>query len=264
MKAYPSPAAEKKVGRKQASLLVPLSHLWLVLGLAASPGAAQNRARPLAPRTVVDSFYAAIASERWLVAANYLDLESFAQYLRGRVNDARSAVPMRPTTVEDLMAADSTLPRAVAEWQIARFRGASGAPAFHDFSNEFAGITTFRALQDLTPAEGAARWLEANDPGHRLRRAFAALKCPRPAVDSLLTLNPFGHRTVGVAQVNDSTAYVLAARTVDLTDSGMYAQPPSTLLLRRRPDGWQIAPHVRMLSSANIVAVDPQCPRRNE
>jgi hypothetical protein len=241
---------------------MPLTHLWLVVGLATSTGAAQNPVRPPTPRAAVDSFFAAIASERWAIAANYLDLGSFAQYLRDRVNDARSTVPMRPTTVEDLMAADSTLPRAVAEWQIARFRGASGAAAFHDFSNEFAGITTFRALQDLTPAEGAARWLEARDPGARLRRAFAALKCPGPAVDSLLTLNPFGHRTVGVAQVNDSTAYVLAARTVDLTDSGMYAQPPSTLVVRRTSDGWRITPHMTMLSGANIVAVDPQCPRR--
>jgi hypothetical protein len=111
----------------------------------------------------VDSFFAAIASERWAIAANYLDLESFARYLRDRVNDARSAVPMRPTTVEDLMAADSTLPRAVAEWQIARFRGASASRAFHDFSYEFAGITTFQALQELTPA--VVPMVEANDPG---------------------------------------------------------------------------------------------------
>lgn len=123
----------------------------MVLGLAASQERRRTPFRLRPPAAAVDSFVAAIASERWAIAANYLDLESFAQFLRDRVNDARSRVPKRPITVEDLMAADSTLPRAVAEWQIARFRDASGSPAFHDFSNEFAGITTFRALQDLTP-----------------------------------------------------------------------------------------------------------------
>jgi hypothetical protein len=239
---------------------MPLNRLWLLLGFIASPGAAQNLARPLAPRAVADSFYAAIASERWGVAASYLDLDSFARYLRDRVNDARSAVPMRPTTVEDLMAADSTLPRVVAEWQIARFQSVS--PPFNDFSNEFAGITSFRALQELTPAEGAARWLEANDPSARLRRAFTALKCPGLAVDSLRGWSPLAQRTVGVAQVDDSIAYVLAERAVDVADRGMYAQPPTTLLLRRRPNGWQIVPRVMMLGGANMVHVDPQCPRR--
>jgi hypothetical protein len=234
------------------------------MGFAATPAVAQSAEGPRTPRAVVDSFFAALASERWLVAANYLDLPSFGLFLIDRVNAARSAVPMRPPTVEDLMAADSTLPRAVAEWQIARFRVAGDSRPFNDFSHEFAGITSFRALQDLTPLEGATRWLEANDPGSRLRRSLAALKCPGLTIDSLRSWIPFSFRTVGVAQLNDSTAYVLTARTLEGADSGMYAQTPSTLLLRRRRDGWQISPNITMLSGNHFVAVDPQCPRRRE
>lgn len=236
--------------------------LLLVVSFAATPAVAQTAAGRPTPRAVVDSFFAALASERWSVAANYLDLQSFARFLNERVNAARSAVPMRPTTVEDLMAADTTLPRAVAEWQIARFRNASGSRPFNDFSDEFAGITSFRALEDLTPLEGAARWLEANDPGNRLRRSFAALKCPGLIVDSLRSWIPYALRTVGTAQVNDSTAYVLTAR--EFADSGMYAPTPSTVLLRRRREGWQISANVAMLSGNHFVAVDPQCPRRRE
>ena len=236
--------------------------LYLLIVSTASPAIAQTPKELPGPRAVVDSFFAALASERWLVAANYLDLQNFARFLNDRVNAARSAVPMRPTTVEDLMAADSTLPRAVAEWQIARILSASASRPFNDFSNEFAGITSFLALQGLTPLEGAARWLEANDPGNRLRQSLAALKCPGLVIDSLRSWIPYAFRTVGTAQVNDSTAYVLTAR--HFADSGMYAPTPSTLLLRRRREGWQISPTMSMLSGNTFVAVDPQCPRRRE
>ena len=238
------------------------SRLFVLMGFAATPAVAQTATGRPAPRAVVDSFFAALGSERWSVAAIYLDLQSFARFLTERVNTARAAVPVRPTTVEDLMAADTTLPRAVAEWQIARFRVTSGSRPFNDFSDEFAGITSFRALADLTPLEGAARWLEANDPGNRLRRSLAALKCPGLVIDSLRNWIPYAFRTVGTAQVNDSTAYVLTAR--DFADSGMYAPTPSTLLLRRRREGWQISPTITMLSGNDFVAVDAQCPRRRE
>src|SRR5687768_10116133 len=146
---------------------MPLNRLWLAFGVMASRGAAENATAPLPPRARADRFTAANAADRTQVRLSYLVAARFTRYLRDRLHNARSAVPMRPTTVEDLMAADSTLPRAVAEWQIARFQSVSRP--FNDFSNEFAGITSFRALQELTPAEGAARWLEANDPSARLR-----------------------------------------------------------------------------------------------
>ena len=238
--------------------------LCLLMCFTASPALAQTPSEPPTPRAVVDSFFAALPSERWFVAANYLDLQSFARFLNDRVNVARSALPVRQTTVEDLMAADSTLPRAVAEWQIARFRTASATRPFNDFSDEFAGITSFQALQDLTPLEGAARWLEATDPANRLRRSLAALKCPGLVIDSLRRWIPWTLRTVASAEVNDSTAFVLTARTVEFADSGMYAETPSTIVLRRRRGGWQIRPTITMLSGNHFVTVDPQCPRRRE
>jgi hypothetical protein len=231
-----------------------------LIGLAVAPAGAQAVAGPAAPRAVVDSFFAALATERWSVAANFLDLQVFARFLTDRVNAARSAVPMRPTTMEDLMAADSTLPRAVAEWQVARYRAASDRRPFNDFSHEFAGITSFRALEALTPLEGAARWLEANDPSNRLRRSLTAMNCPGLVLDSLKKWIPYALRTVGTAQLNDSTAYVLATR--EFADSGMYAPTPSTLLLRRRREGWQISPTFSMLTGDHVVMVEPQCPRR--
>ena len=114
----------------------------------------------------------------------------------------------------------------------------------------------------VQPSEGATRWLEANDPGNMLRRSLEALKCPGLVIDSLRRWIPYELRTVGTAQVNDSTAYVLTAR--HFADSGMYAPTPSTLLLRRQREGWRISPHISMLSGNTFVAVDPQCPRRRE
>jgi hypothetical protein len=55
-----------------------LRRLSLLAGLAAIPARAQTAPPPQTPRAVVDSFFAALAPERWSVAASYLDVQSAA------------------------------------------------------------------------------------------------------------------------------------------------------------------------------------------
>jgi hypothetical protein len=124
---------------------------------------AQSRAE-VQVRAVVDSFFAAAGAEKWDVAAKLLDMGAFGRILENARDNARASPPRPPMTVESLMAQDSTMPRAVAEWQVARFAKLPQDP-YPFLTYEFAGVSTPREFLALTPDEAAARWLEAQDPG---------------------------------------------------------------------------------------------------
>src|SRR4051812_14317140 len=82
-------------------------------------------------RAVVDSFFAAVSAEKWESAATFLDLARFDSYFNQVVSNARTALPPPQMTVETMMASDSTMPRAVAEWEMERMKKYT-APAFGD------------------------------------------------------------------------------------------------------------------------------------
>jgi len=59
-----------------------------------------------AVRAVVDSFFAAVAREKWDSAAAMIDLTRFEPYFREQVSNARGALPQHEMTVEGMMAGD--------------------------------------------------------------------------------------------------------------------------------------------------------------
>src|SRR5512132_3354974 len=73
-----------------------------------------------AVRAVVNSFFTAVAHEQWDSAAMLIDLHAFEPFFRQQVSFSRAQLPQPDPTVEEIMARDSTMPRAVAEWQIAQ------------------------------------------------------------------------------------------------------------------------------------------------
>lgn len=228
-----------------------------VLTLAAAPVA---QAQTESARAVVDSFFATSKAGRWERAAGYLDMEAFTRYFRQLVNMARSELPEPELTAEDLMARDSTMPRAVAEWEVQRRQRYATRRPFHDFSEEFIGITTFRALDALTPTEAAVRWIEAQDPGARWRRYLASRNCAGVPQEALLRANPFDPVVLGAVEVNDSTAYALTTtaefeRSAALDDR----MPPSTVLLRRRSGAWRIVANHSIASGSGFMAMSMEC-----
>ena len=99
--------------------------------------------------------------ERWDSAAALIDLHAFEPSFRQQVSFSRAQLPQPDPTIEELMARDSTMPRAVAEWQIAQMKRARAGREFGDYTYEFAGITTQHALLTMTVPAAAARWLAA-------------------------------------------------------------------------------------------------------
>lgn len=212
------------------------------------------------PRAVADSFYAATSAGRWERAAEYLDMEAFTRFLRQRVNSARSQLPPPPMTVDNLMAMDSTMPRAVAEWQIDQRRRFTDARKFHDFSEEFFGITTFRALDALSPLEGAVRWLEAQDPGARMRRQIEERKCPGSDPSALPTPAVPATRVLAVVELTDSTAYALTTSDSYTTRTALEDRmPPTAVLLRRRSGAWRMVPNHWLMNGRGTMFLSVQC-----
>jgi hypothetical protein len=72
---------------------------------------AQSR-NEAAVRAVVDSFFASMAREQWDSAAALIDLHAFEPFFRQQVSYSRRQLPMPEPTMEELMAHDSTMPRA--------------------------------------------------------------------------------------------------------------------------------------------------------
>jgi hypothetical protein len=192
-----------RMTRKTLIILIASS---TIAAVAAPNKVRAQSANERAVRAVVDSFFAEAARERWDSAAAHVDIARFEPFFKQTVANARSMMPRREMTVEELMARDSTMPRAVAEWQIGRMKDSRAMRAYDDLSYEFAGVTNQHALFALTTPQALSRWLEAQDERTGMREAWRQSGC------SLASLPEFPapkRNVLGIAMGNDSTAYVV-------------------------------------------------------
>lgn len=225
--------------------------LPVVLALVASFGMARESLaqseNERAARAVVDSFFAAITRERWDSAAAFIDLARFELYFNEQVQNARSAIPQPEMTVEDMMANDSTMPRAVAEWQVAQMKKYRAMREFGDMSHEFAGVHTQHDLFALTVPQAASRWLEAQDERTVIRESFRRSGCSPTAIPPEF---PAAKRKVlAVALGDDSTAYVV--HTDDRFHSNLGLEGESVMVVRRRGGRWRIETRLDLLRPGN-------------
>jgi hypothetical protein len=232
----------------------------------------------MTPAAVARAFLADVAAMRWLAAAEHLDLDAFEGYRGEQIGQLRSQLPMS-LTAEDLMQADPDMPRAVAEYQVRKAREAQ-ARFGNGIGHQFAGVSRLDSLAALSPAEAAARFLEAQDPRYLMRRSLemqGVRGCPVP-IDSLPPSPP---RVVLGEIVRDSLAYVLheepsrPARDIE-RDSlrhltrphspparSWYAEPPAVLQLRLVGGRWRIFGGFGILENSGGVMFAVEClPKR--
>jgi hypothetical protein len=236
-----------------------------VLGTSAASGQQPRTGLRLdtptsAARAAVDSFFAGVAAERWTDAARWLDMERFAAFFKQTVSSTRAELPPPKMTVERLMANDSTMPRAVAEWQLSRMRQYEDSEPFNYLSRQFAGIRTQREFFALTPAEAAARWLEAEDPRTIVRHVWRQMKCKTAIPTEMLQHQ---RPTVLGAVVADSMAYIVVRRLeTDSSDAALMIAP-EVIVARRTAAGWRVAPQLGLVSGAfgggAAMGVDGSC-----
>jgi hypothetical protein len=165
------------------------------------------------PAQVAQAFFNALAAERWRDAASLLDLESFDAYRKDVVKNARHPYPTTDFTAEMLLKHDSTMPRAVAEYQAAqmkRFRDDSASV----IGREFANTRSPGELESLSVLDAAARMLEAVGPRYQVRQAMSELPkvCRDSAKKALPKFVVLPDSVLGVV-VRDSVAHVLHERS---------------------------------------------------
>jgi hypothetical protein len=211
-------------------------------------------------RAFVEAFFAAAAREQWDSAAAFIDLPRFEPFLAQQVGMVRSALPPRVVTVDEMMANDSTMPRAVAEWQIARAKKRP-VPQFGDLSYEFAGVHDSHMLLTMSVAEAAARWVEAQDERTQMREQLRAMGCPLDSVAERVLASK--HVVLATVVANDSTAYAIHtdSRFARARDDDVFGAE-SVMILHRRGTTWRILARRDLLKPLNSGFGFAQCPSK--
>ena len=226
--------------RAQRTLCALLSGIAL---LATSTQRASSQAADsgqAAAQAVGTAFLNAVQVADWKAAVGFLDIVPFDHYRLAQIDNARRMRRPRSLTVEDLMRADSLMPRAVAEYQIKRM---NQQPQRSFLEYEF-GIADPDSLAALPANVVAQRWLEIHDPRWRFHTAIKNGSCPASIMDSLP--RPKFHVLGTVA--NGNTAYLLYERDDDpvLDFDEVRSSGPRMLTLRRGIDAWWVLPRVNV------------------
>lgn len=237
----------------------PMALVFVALVL--SRGAASSAQSPAesAVRAVVDSFFADAAAERWDAATALLDLSRFEPFFKQRLREVRSSLRVPDLTADQLMARDSTMPRAVAEWQAAKMKETRSTMAFGDYSYEFAGITSQHDLLTLSAADAATRWLAAQDERTQIRESMRRQGCPLTSI--LGALPAPTHRVLAVSVADDSTAYVVHADDRFPYVPEQLMSTERVMVLRRAGIAWRITPRRDLLHPANVGIASAGCLR---
>jgi hypothetical protein len=235
----------------------------MLVAAVAVPNAARSQTpTERAVRAVVDSFFDAIRQEKWESAAGFVEIARFETYFKQVVGNARSALPQPDMTAEQLMAQDSTMPRAVAEWQVAQWKKYGGTrPAFGDMSHEFAGVHSQQDLFALKLPEAVARWLEAQDERTQMRNSWRLMGCPLADLPSFPGAKRF---VLAVAIANDSAAYVVHSddRFAGAPqDMSFYSDTERLMRLHRSGGAWRIELRPDLLRPMNMGFSMGECPK---
>jgi hypothetical protein len=218
--------------------------LLVALGTLLTSPSLQAQTSSAGPEEVARRFFQAQADARWLDAARLLDLKSFDAYrkaaaVRNRAAKGRAAGP----TVEQVLAEQPDMPRAVAEYVAKIYTAASDSDAL---SIEFAHTTSVDTLLSLPLVVAAARWLEARDLRWQLERSRAPLPagCMRSGTGTVVRTQPKqvvgGVTPMTRSAASDSASYVLFRDPTATAGRTGTTRLPDVLALVRVDGEWRI------------------------
>ena len=206
-------------------------HLLIgVLLLTPFPGHGQTRA-PGTPEQALHETFRALSDRRWRDAAAMIHPEAAAGLIDERVQLARSMAsrPQVNTAAAPLVG----VPACVAEF----FNSMTAVASRSGLSREFANVDSVSALEKLGQVEAMARWIEAHDPGERMR----AFRLPAPPGMQAPASEPRVERAVlGTVMEDDSLAHVTYRETQRLSGNVLVEQAVRAVSLRRTEQGWRL------------------------
>jgi hypothetical protein len=217
----------------------------LGLALLVIPVAAQTQAKNASPTDVVRQFFKAEDDGRWLDAARLLDLNAFEAYRQTALLNASMSDGRTGPTPEQLMARDSAMPRAVAEYLAKQY---SGMRVAEPLGREFARTVSADTLRALPRDEAAARWLEARDRRWQFQWSIAQLgpECQKPPGGSVppepakVVLGP---AVMPTGSPSDTLSYVVFTEGRSNPAGRVYqGATPGVVVLRRIGSDWRIVP----------------------
>jgi hypothetical protein len=190
------------------------------------------------PAAVLDSFFQALADERWTDAAGLLDPAELDAYRF--VAAAGMRRHPRDLTVDDLLRTDPQMPRAVAEYELERTR-ARRATYGNYLGRDFAGVHDAVQLESLPVRELVIRWLQAQHPAFRLREQLRFKGCPSPpGLDSAFRFGAL--HVVGTVVRGDTALVLFRSPWRSFPDSGFFGLGPQVAHLKWEGSQWRILP----------------------
>lgn len=193
-----------------------------------------------APGDVVAAYIRRSSAEDWVGAAA-LFTAGFLQWFREVEAPLPPSSPS-PQTVDDWIARDPEMPRAVAEYYVRRMKH-HPRPELGDV---FARVDSEEELEALSNVELYGRYLEASDPRLNLRRHIEALQTKYPEYASQLE----GRSTesgrwwdleVLHATIVRNRGYALVGHAGSERSPDPVEWPPHVVVLRPSGSGWRIA-----------------------
>jgi hypothetical protein len=241
------------------SLLLGLACLNATLG-AQAPASDRSRVRA---EVVARQFFNAVSHGRWIDAAQLLDLTWIELNRRSLFESARRPMVHHAPTLQDLMRSDPDMPRAVAEYELARLLRHRGEARAEHFSSVFADVSDTTMLVRLSPLELGARWLQGQDMRYQLRRAtLRSPSCRRtPGVSAAIdAAERLPERfVIGAIEVGDS-AYVVHSDTSAFR-TRMDGTAPKVAVLVWGGDRWRISPDYMLIRQGFGASVMCEVPR---
>jgi hypothetical protein len=209
------------------------------------------------PGDIAREFFQAVAQERWRDAAGFVNLARIDSSRTWAMHYQRRPQRIRPVSVEDLMRRDTTLPRAVAEYQVAQMERMRADALNRGFSHEWANVRDTVELQALTTLDLGARWLEAQDARAGYRQDIRASNCVRPGVTEEMLLEGLVPRreVLGVI-VRGDTAFAVHRGTAVAGQFTPMSEPRIATLIRRQ-GAWLIeADHTLIRTNVMFASMD--------
>ncbi len=203
----------------------------------------------------IELFLAAIDAldrEDWLRLASYCDpesLETFKTELVATLSPS-PAPDQTKLTATEMMKAVPTMPRAVAEYQLARFR--ERLDPRRRLRDEVPTVPSVDALESMTPLEVFAAWLEGRSHRRQIERNVEQRRMSRSTANDILAegLHRPTFSAIGFVKEGRTAGHVLYR-----TDAG--SPRPHTEMMRKGDDGWRLVAdrHFMLMHRAEVAAV---------
>ena len=191
----------------------------------------------LTPKAVATEFLNAATAGDWATVIRLTDGQSLWEYVtmqRSQYHDSRPA-QSEQMTVERYMKADSTMPRAVADWFM-RQNEKAGRDTTPFLLWMFADVTSIAQMDSLSDDQLYVRRLRAKQLSYQMDRAQRLSGCKGPLPPTLnLTRN-----VRGVALLSETEAIVLYEELSGTLNLQLFGRGYEQLELRRSAGGWRV------------------------